>query len=133
MGKYLKPSQRLLTVFFIGTLAFGIAAKVGGQDSHLALTFAAFLTFEFCCGVYFPSIGVLKSEVVPEHVRGTMYNIYRVPLNGLVVLLLLTDLKMTRVFIMCALCMCTAALSVGAIAFTSRKTVEDEIVTAKNV
>merc|ERR1719263_468465 len=64
--------------------------------------FIAFLVFEFCVGVYFPTIGVVKSEVVPERVRSTMYNFYRVPLNVIVVCLLLTNISMTKVYATCA-------------------------------
>merc|ERR1719378_1845683 len=60
------------------------------------------MLFEFCVGLYFPSVGVLKSEVVPEHIRGTMYNIYRVPLNCVVVALLLSHVSMVRCFVLCA-------------------------------
>lgn len=135
MGDRIKPLPRLLVVFATSAGTFVAASRVSGGTApteHLMVCFVSFLVFEFCCGVYFPSIGVLKSEVVPERIRGTMYNIYRVPLNGLVVLLLLTELKMTRVFGLCALCMCTAALSVGAIAF-ARKSADEDIAFAKNV
>lgn len=47
--------------------------------------FAAFLIFEFFVGVYFPSVGVLKSDIVPEEVRGLIYNLYRLPLNIIIV------------------------------------------------
>jgi hypothetical protein len=60
-------------------------------------------------------LGVLKSEVVPEHIRGTMYNIYRVPLNLVVVMLLLTNVGMTTVFGLCAVLMTLALGSVIAI------------------
>ena len=34
--------------------------------------------------MYWPSIGTVKSQVVPEESRATIYNIYRVPLNAIV-------------------------------------------------
>merc|ERR1711959_235685 len=76
---------------------------MGTAGVSLTACFAAFLGFEFCVGVYFPTVGVLKSEIVPEHVRGTMYNIYRVPLNAVVVGLLLTNISMMMCFQICAL------------------------------
>lgn len=63
----------------------------------------AFLIFEFCVGVYFPSIGTVKSELVPERIRATMYNMCRVPLNAVVVGLLLTNLTVIQCFRLCAI------------------------------
>lgn len=48
------------------------------------MCFLCFLLFEFCVGIYFPSMGTLKSLLVPERIRATVYNIYRVPLNAIV-------------------------------------------------
>merc|ERR1719230_585840 len=86
----------------LGVIALGIPAGVASKGDHLLTCFIAFLVFEFCVGVYFPTVGVVKSEVVPERVRSTMYNFYRVPLNVIVVCLLLTNLPMKRVFATCA-------------------------------
>jgi len=115
IGDAAKPPMRLLVTFVIGVVAFGTAAAVAGEGRHLMLTFACFMIFEVCCGVYFPTVGVLKSEIVPERVRGTMYNIYRVPLNAVVVCLLLTNLPMNKVFTFCALLIAIAAAAMGAI------------------
>lgn len=34
--------------------------------------FLSFLLFEFCVGIYFPSVGTLKSELVEERMRATV-------------------------------------------------------------
>merc|ERR1740123_1768755 len=87
----MKPAARLTGTFATGCLSFVLAsvATASNPEDHLKLSLTAFLVFEFCVGVLFPTIGVLKSDVVPERVRGTMYNFYRLPLNGIVVGLLL--------------------------------------------
>jgi len=41
------------------------------------IRFVAFLVFEAAVGLYFPMIGTLKGEIVPEDMRSTIYNIYR--------------------------------------------------------
>merc|ERR1719229_2012878 len=81
-------------------LAFVLASLAisGSLGAPLQLSFLAFMLFEFCVGVYFPSVGVVKSDIVPEQVRGTMYNFYRVPLNAIVVALLLSDISMATCF-----------------------------------
>merc|ERR1719272_1760269 len=109
MGNTIKPSMRLMVTFSIGIGSFAVMASVAGNANMLRTCFVAFLIFEFCCGLYFPSIGVLKSEVVPENVRTTMYNIYRIPLNAVVVVLLLSNISMIQCFIFCAVLL-TAAL-----------------------
>jgi hypothetical protein len=47
--------------------------------------FWAVCLIEFCIGVYYPSIELLKSEVVEDAVRGRTYSLMRVPLNVFVV------------------------------------------------
>jgi len=110
-----KPSTRLISAFVIGCAAFLIVALVVSSQSNLKTVFFAFITFEFCCGLYFPSIGVLKSQIVPEHVRATMYNIYRVPLNAVVMCLLLTNLSIVQCFSLNALLLSVATFSITAI------------------
>eukprot|EP00448_Togula_jolla_P004447 CAMPEP_0170614394 /NCGR_PEP_ID=MMETSP0224-20130122/24778_1 /TAXON_ID=285029 /ORGANISM="Togula jolla, Strain CCCM 725" /LENGTH=470 /DNA_ID=CAMNT_0010940051 /DNA_START=73 /DNA_END=1485 /DNA_ORIENTATION=- len=118
LGGMMRPDARLLLVFAVATAAFGAAASVAGgtaAPSFLKTSFAAFLLFEFCVGVYFPSIGVLKSEIVPESIRGTMYNIYRIPLNGLVVILLLGNFSLSTSFKLCAGLVALSLLSIAVV------------------
>jgi hypothetical protein len=53
------------------------------------ITFIAFNAFEFSCGIYFPAIGSLRSNVIPEETRSTVMNLFRIPLNIIVVVILL--------------------------------------------
>jgi len=121
LNNTMKPSSRLLVTFSIGIASFLVMALVAGSQNLLRTCFLAFMVFEFCCGLYFPSIGVMKSDVVPEHVRGTMYNLYRVPLNAVVVCLLLTNISMVQCFMLCASLMSAGLLSVMAIHFSPKK------------
>jgi MFS family permease len=102
IGDNVKAVSRLMGTFLLAIVAFSILSYVAGHTPSLQMSFFGFLVFEFCCGLYFPSVGVLKSEVVPEHIRGTMYNIYRVPLNMVVVGLLLSNISMFQCFVLCA-------------------------------
>lgn len=56
--------------------------------------------FEFTIGMYFPVIGCLKSDIVPESQRAAIYNLYRIPLNLIVLLGLLTDVTPVQSFTM---------------------------------
>jgi len=58
------------------------------MSSSVTIRFFAFLLFEACVGMYFPMMGTLKGQVVPENLRSTIYNLYRVPLNSIVVVTL---------------------------------------------
>lgn len=100
MANACKPATRLTLTIAAGISSFMLASYTGyiRLDLHLQMTFFAFMLFEFCVGVYFPSVGVLKSDIVPEQVRGTMYNLFRVPLNAIVVALLLSNISIQECF-----------------------------------
>ena len=59
------------------------------------------LTFEVVVGVYFPAMGTLKSRLIPDAQRSTIYNLFRVPLNVLVLVVLLTHMPQSMVFAWC--------------------------------
>lgn len=73
--------------------------------SSFWFVFAAFLVFEVCVGMWFSASGTMRSRYFPNGVMSTVMNIFRVPLNILVV----TGTKMTdnystpTVFFVCAL------------------------------
>jgi hypothetical protein len=71
------------------------------SDDFQVLT-GAFLVFEISCGIYFPSAGTLRGRVIPEKQRSAVMNVFRVPLNLLVTLVLLNVDQMTTytVFLM---------------------------------
>lgn len=120
IGNSVKPMLRLTLTFILGVMCFG-AAAYAGEGGFLATSFTAFMVFEFCVGLYFPSVGIVKSEVVPEHIRGTMYNIYRVPLNAVVVGLLLSNISMVKCFMLCGALMGISLISVMSMKPQSKK------------
>lgn len=128
IGDKIKPNNRLIGTFTLGILSFCLLAFVGSH-SFLATSFCAFMIFEFCVGLYFPSVGVLKSDVVPEHIRGTMYNLYRVPLNAVVVVLLLSHISMVQCFMLCGGLITLALVSV--LAMSPQATPEETALLSK--
>lgn len=54
------------------------------------IRFLAFFAFELSLGLYFPSIGLLKSQLVDERNRGWIYGLMRLPLNVFVTSVLCT-------------------------------------------
>jgi len=105
MEKKIKVEEIGLGIFCVATCAFGLMA-VSKSDTS---TFLAFLLFELCVGVYFPTMGTMKSVIVPENKRSAIYNLYRIPLNFIVLTSLLTDLSYSTSFIVCTIMMATAA------------------------
>jgi len=82
----------------VATVAMGIAAFVSKSSSAasapLAVLVAAFFAFEGCVGMYFPSIGTLRSKYVPDSHRSVIMNLFGIPLNVLVVSVFLSIKKL---------------------------------------
>ena len=101
------PEDFARPLFVVASL-FLLAPVVAPSNYVLALV--AFLLFEGVVGCYFPALGTLKSKIVPDAQRSTIYNIFRVPLNVLVLLVLLSKLPTQTVFAVSALLLLTAAI-----------------------
>ena len=52
------------------------------------LTCFTFVVFEGVCGCFFPTFGTLRGTYIPEDTRTTVMNLFRIPLNLYVVILL---------------------------------------------
>merc|ERR1719487_1700528 len=77
---------------------------------NVMIRFVAFLVFEGAVGLYFPMIGTLKGDIVPEDMRSTIYNIYRFPLNVIVLLPLLLNFSITTTFMVTTAILLNAAI-----------------------
>merc|ERR1719434_4379 len=75
--------------------------------------YVGFIIFEICCGLYFPSVSTIKGQAVPESIRSTVYNLYRVPMNAIVLVVLLGNISMTTVFVTCFVLLASAGLSIN--------------------
>jgi hypothetical protein len=79
--------QKMLT----GLLALASACFfIPGHFRDERITLWCFCIFELCCGVYYPAMGSLKSKLVEDGSRASIYGILRIPLNVFVVLALST-------------------------------------------
>jgi len=107
IGSSIKLSLRLQITLAFGIVSFSMMVLSVSYEL-LAVLFTAFLVFEFCVGLYFPSIGGLKSDIVPENVRTTVYTCFRIPLNAIVVGLLLSDIGYSQCFTLCGVLMAFA-------------------------
>ena len=102
----MKPEQLAVIVFGIAACAFLLVVSL----TNATMTFLAMNLFEMCVGMYFPSMGTMKGMIVPENKRAAIYNLFRIPLNFIVLFSLLTDLTPKVSFILCGLMMIAATL-----------------------
>jgi hypothetical protein len=83
------PSEKLAVVLF----AFAsVGMAIVGFGTNESASFVGMLFFEVCVGMYFPIMGTMKGGIVPEDKRAAIYNLYRIPLNFIVLFSLLNDL-----------------------------------------
>lgn len=65
-------------------------AGLKGQPITLQgkLQLLAFCVFEVCVGIFWPSMMSMRAAYVPEELRATIINIFRIPLNAFVCIVL---------------------------------------------
>lgn len=86
VGQY--PVEKLAVgVVAVGAIAMGIVSLSISET----VSFLGMNLFEICVGMYFPIMGTMKGIIVPESKRAAIYNLFRIPLNFIVVLSLLAD------------------------------------------
>ena len=83
-AKPLPTKQILIYTLAAASLCFFLPAHV--HEENVVLW--CFCIFEVCCGIYYPSMGSLKSKLIEDGMRASVYTILRVPLNAFVVLAL---------------------------------------------
>jgi len=69
-------------------------ASIGiGSTTTSASTpqYIGMLVYEFCIGFYYPAMGTVKGTIVPEDQRAAIYNVFRLPLNLVVLVYLVGD------------------------------------------
>eukprot|EP00698_Gefionella_okellyi_P016385 TRINITY_DN4688_c0_g1_i4.p1 TRINITY_DN4688_c0_g1~~TRINITY_DN4688_c0_g1_i4.p1 ORF type:complete len:428 (-),score=75.01 TRINITY_DN4688_c0_g1_i4:31-1314(-) len=82
-------------------------------STNVYLLLACFFVFEACVGVHFPAAGTLRSRIIPEQSRAGVMNMFRVPLNLMVILVLLKIKALSQriVFLLCACWLAVAWLA----------------------
>ncbi|KAG0229942.1 Molybdate-anion transporter [Actinomortierella wolfii] len=74
------------------------------NNSSVTNTVLSFLLFEFATGLYFPSIGTLRAQAIPEQTRTGVMAFLRVPMNLAVcaILLRVNTMPTNTIFRICA-------------------------------
>ncbi|GKY93926.1 hypothetical protein MPSEU_000359500 [Mayamaea pseudoterrestris] len=69
----------------VATIAMSAATLTVKTTGNLWSLMATLFVFEACVGMYFPSIGTLRSKYIPDSHRSVIMNLFGIPLNVLVV------------------------------------------------
>jgi hypothetical protein len=99
-------------------------ASIGGT---FELVIASFMVMELCVGLFMPVAGTLRSKYVPDALQGAILNIFRLPLNAVVVSgTYATDvLEASLVFKLVSGCFLAAALLQSTFCFSTTKALSD--------
>jgi hypothetical protein len=101
--------ERFTSVLF---LVAAMAMFLPSMTNNHSVRLLSFFLFECCCGVYWPALGTMRSRYIPEEVRATVMNVFRVPLNCLVVCVLN---EISRMHETSAFALVTVFLLIGAL------------------
>merc|ERR1712008_206966 len=100
---------RLPPVYALATVALFVSTFSIGADEP-RITFAMFLLFELCVGIYFPTLAMVRQEVVPEQVRGAVYSVHRIVMNAVTLGILFGNLTLRSSFVLCSLFLAIATV-----------------------
>ena len=117
------PSLDALASFFLASAAalfvpvvvkfFGMGQGVPGGPITFEgkVQMLGFLVFEAMVGIFWPSMMKMRSQYVPEEVRSTVMNFFRIPLNLFVCVILynVAMFPLSAMFAMCTLFLLGAA------------------------
>ena len=101
-----RPSRLLVFVLFLSATSCLIISRT----SNDTMSYLAMLLFEACIGAYYPAMSTVKGNIVPEDQRAAIYSVFRLPLNLVVLLNLLSNLRFEQSF---GLCSAMLALSIA--------------------
>jgi hypothetical protein len=76
----------LLAAVSMAVPALCIAGKLTFTTHCFDLIICSFMVVELCVGLFMPVAGTLRSKYVPDALQGGILNIFRLPLNTIVVL-----------------------------------------------
>jgi hypothetical protein len=87
VSKQSAPETCAAFVYFLAAVSMAIPALCLSGDSGLCFEriIASFLVVECCVGLFMPVAGTLRSKYVPDALQGAILNIFRLPLNAVVV------------------------------------------------
>jgi len=109
---YFEKKMLIEQIYFYTLLISAVTFFLISVFSSGSLYYGGFMVFEICCGLHFTCTGTLRSKYIKEEVRSTVMNLFRLPLNILVCVVLLTikSLSNQTVFLVCSIWLSTATV-----------------------
>ncbi|UJR12423.1 hypothetical protein I4U23_016599 [Adineta vaga] len=98
LAKYIRIQSYLIIIFLLATI--GLIGPVIFPHSFIPILIG-FLLFNFCVGIYQPSMSMLRSVYIPDEIRVTAMCFIRVPQLILMLIILLGHFSISTVFIIC--------------------------------
>ena len=95
----LRTTQTILR-YVVGLSA--VCCGIIGLSQDARWSYAAMLVLEGCIGIYYPTMATIKGAIVPERYRSAIYNVFRFPMNIVVLLNLITNLSFHASFGLCS-------------------------------
>ncbi|KAL7516929.1 hypothetical protein ACHAWX_001899, partial [Stephanocyclus meneghinianus] len=91
----------ILALSALSCVAMAVPFTIHSNSRSGAYTvqYTGMLLYEFCIGAYYPAIGTVKGTIVPEDQRAAIYNVFRLPLNLMVLLYLVGDFDTASSFL----------------------------------
>ncbi|KAB7496100.1 Molybdate-anion transporter [Armadillidium nasatum] len=83
LSRKFSSESLLLVAVSMGIVSMVICVFTTASKSYenILLSFASFLILETSVGIYYPAIGYLRSQVIPEELRAGIMNWFRLPTN----------------------------------------------------
>ena len=121
------PEASASFVYLLSSISMAIPALCLSSPNVpggcLVRVIVSFVVVEFCVGLFMPVAGTLRSKYVPDALQGGILNIFRLPLNTVVVAgTFATDvLEPARVYMLVSCCFFLAAVIQASMIPTARE------------
>ncbi|CAF1495511.1 unnamed protein product [Adineta steineri] len=100
LSKRFQVQSFMLVIFLLTTLSYCILVIVPDVQP---VVLGSFCLYEFCVGIYLPCISLLRSQYLPDSVRATLMNYFRIPRVVLMVIVIVWDLPLAFIFTFCGI------------------------------
>ncbi|CAF1003815.1 unnamed protein product [Adineta ricciae] len=107
LAKRFDVHSYLPVVMVIAAAALGVLVVV--PDAQI-LVFAGLCMYELCVGIYMPSISLLRNRYLPDSVRSTLMNYFRIPRFLLMFAVIVWHLPLSVIFTSCVVMLVLAGI-----------------------
>jgi MFS family permease len=86
-SKRIAPEVCASFVYLLAAASMAVPATFlsNTKNAYFEMVLASFMLVECCVGLFMPVAGTLRSKYVPDALQGAILNIFRLPLNTVVV------------------------------------------------